>query len=59
MDAVENQLDVAHTPFSHPGIYPGHGTEDGVMPPLRQIDVECRMVNGGVGICICHRRPLA
>ena len=28
MDAVENQLDVAHTPFSHPGIYPGHGTED-------------------------------
>jgi phenylpropionate dioxygenase-like ring-hydroxylating dioxygenase large terminal subunit len=48
MDAVENQLDVAHTPFSHPGIYPGHGTEDGVMPPLRQIDVECRVVGGGV-----------
>jgi len=48
MDAVENQLDVAHVPFSHPGNYPGHETEDGVRPPLRQFDVECRMVNGGV-----------
>ena len=48
MDAVENQLDVAHTAFSHPGIYPGHGTEDGIVPPLRQVEAECGIVNGGV-----------
>ncbi|MDH6196061.1 phenylpropionate dioxygenase-like ring-hydroxylating dioxygenase large terminal subunit [Mycobacterium frederiksbergense] len=35
MAAVENQLDVAHTPFSHPGIYPGHKTEKGELPELQ------------------------
>jgi phenylpropionate dioxygenase-like ring-hydroxylating dioxygenase large terminal subunit len=48
MDAVENQLDVAHTPFAHSGIYPGHRSAAGSIPPLNQFSVECRVVDGGV-----------
>ena len=42
MPAVENQLDVAHTGFAHPGIYPGHKTSPGERPPLRDLEFECR-----------------
>ena len=52
MDAIENALDVAHTPFLHPGIYPGHRSEEGVIPPLHQFAVECRLVNDGVELRI-------
>lgn len=55
MDAVENQLDVSHTAFSHPGIYPGHKTDDGVPPPLRQFAHECGLVDGGVEIHVPPR----
>lgn len=48
MDAAENQLDFAHTPFSHPGIYPGHKTDAGIMPPLRSLTGECRIQDSGV-----------
>lgn len=48
MEAVENQLDMAHPAFSHPGIYPGHRSVDGEIPPLHQFAVECRVVDGGV-----------
>ncbi len=43
MPAVENQLDVAHTAFAHPGIYPGHTSAPGEPPPLRDLRFECRV----------------
>jgi len=52
IDAVENALDVAHTPFLHPGIYPGHRSEEGIIPPLHQFTVECCVVDGGVELHI-------
>ena len=55
IDAVENALDVAHTPFLHPGIYPGHRSEDGIIPPLHQFTVECCVVDGGVELHIPPR----
>ncbi len=48
MDAVENQMDGAHTPFSHPGTYPTHHTEVGTMPPLKEHEAECRVTAEGV-----------
>lgn len=42
LPAVENQLDLAHTPFAHPGIYPGHPTAPGEIPPLAASEYECR-----------------
>jgi nitrite reductase/ring-hydroxylating ferredoxin subunit len=47
-DAIENQLDFAHTAFAHPGTYPGHEIERGCVPALSEIQVECRLENGGV-----------
>lgn len=48
MDAVENQMDGAHTPFSHPGTYPTHHTDFGQAPPLKEFDAECRISEGTV-----------
>ena len=38
--AVENQLDNAHTPFAHPGYYPGHDSDHGQVPQLRPLQSE-------------------
>lgn len=43
MPAVENQLDVAHTAFAHPGIYPTHRTSPGEIPTLRKADYICEI----------------
>jgi phenylpropionate dioxygenase-like ring-hydroxylating dioxygenase large terminal subunit len=36
MAAIENQLDVTHTAFAHPGTYPGHTTSKGDIPKLQK-----------------------
>jgi phenylpropionate dioxygenase-like ring-hydroxylating dioxygenase large terminal subunit len=41
MPAVENQLDVAHTAFAHPGIYPTHDTKPGEIPNLTKAEYVC------------------
>lgn len=57
MAAVENQLDVAHTPFSHPGVYPGHQSKAGEMPTLRSVEFECRSTSDSVVIFAPPRDP--
>lgn len=52
MPGVENQLDVAHTKFSHPGIYPGHKTEPGERPPLEELHFDCRDDSASVDVVL-------
>lgn len=48
--AVENNMDNAHTPFSHPGNYPGHRSEFGRVPNLRPIQFECFSTDSSVHV---------
>lgn len=57
LPALENQLDVAHTAFSHPGIYPGHESAPGEMPRLQETEFECRADDASVVIFAPPRAP--
>ncbi|WP_340151278.1 aromatic ring-hydroxylating dioxygenase subunit alpha [uncultured Sneathiella sp.] len=46
MSAVENQLDISHTAFSHPGNYPTHKTSAGEMPRLKERAWRTRIFDG-------------
>lgn len=48
MPAAENQLDMTHTPFAHPGIYPGRESQDHSIPDLVTFEVDCRVIRDGV-----------
>ena len=57
MPAVENQLDVSHTAFAHPGVYPGHKSGAGNVPPLRSLEYECRTEGNSVSVFSPPREP--
>jgi len=53
--AVENQLDTAHTPFAHAGVYPGRPSEEGAVPKLRRARFRC--VEDGASVVVWVPRP--